>query len=106
MEPETKRIIHAIVEKKPIFKESQLATIKGNKLKRTIAFRQSCFDVSRVDVTRLELKANEIRKESDPEYVNNNFKTYSWWFFAIMSLLAAICNNCLSRNSNQRKPVL
>ena len=51
---------------------------------------------------RLELKANELRQEGDPEYVKNNFKMYSWWFFAIMSALGAVCNHGLSRNSNPR----
>ncbi len=49
---------------------------------------------------RFELKAIEIRQEGNPEYLKNNFKMYSWWFFAIMSALAAICNYRLFRNSN------
>jgi len=49
---------------------------------------------------RLELKATEIHQEGNPEYFKNNFKMYSWWFFSIMSALAAICNYRLSRNSN------
>ncbi len=52
---------------------------------------------------KLELKAIEIRREDDPEYLKNNFKMYSWWFFAMMSALAAICNYRLSRNSNPKR---
>jgi len=51
---------------------------------------------------RLELKAIEIRQEGDPKHLKNSVKIYSWWFFAIMSALAAICNYSLSRNSNPK----
>jgi hypothetical protein len=62
--------------------------------------------LSRLNTERMarkfELKAIELRREGDPEHLKNSVKIYSWWFFAIMSALAAICNYSLSRNSNLR----
>ena len=41
---------------------------------------------------KLELKAIEVRETGDPYYFRDRFSTYSWWFFSLLSVLAAICN--------------
>jgi len=49
---------------------------------------------------KLELKAIEVRETGDPEYFRDRFSTHSWWFFSLLSVLAAICNFKLRKQHN------
>lgn len=93
------RIIELAVQKLDHQAKLQKASLENSKRIKIHLSRLNTELMAR----RLELKAIEIRQEGDPRYLKNNFKMYSWWFFAIMSAFAAICNFSLSRNSNPRK---